>query len=216
MLRNLGLLGTLTLFAFALPLACTVESANHDYRCSSVCEKLAEKGCVLTSDEGAGGATDHGSTTCESSCGEALAHVSTEKACSQAWEAYADCLLGDSALVCGGYWLDEVQGCDEERLAWDLCDGKLCDARGGLSGTGTTSGGDPYSVRYGWLDCDCEAGRAAGELEGTTCGGVACPAVCCCSGQVAAAVCINDQCATAEETCSLIQHAPFSLCAAGD
>ena len=203
----------LTLAGLVSLLACALEPDDEDYRCSTVCQKLSDKGCVFASDLGAGGATFHGSDGCVSSCNDALYHVPRND-CSREWEAFADCLMGDSQLACDGYWLDQVNGCDDERLAWDRCDGKVCDRRGGLSGIGTTSDGQPYSVDYGWLDCDCEAGRAAGELGGTTCGGVACPAVCCCGGQVAAAVCIDDQCASAAEACALLQKSPYPLCAA--
>jgi len=195
--------------------ACALEPDGTNYDCDSVCGKLAEKGCTFKSDEGAGGATSHGTTGCEHVCNDALYPVPAGQDCRKAWEAFADCLLGDSQLVCGGYWLDQVQGCDAERLAWDECDGRVCDRRGGFSATGTTSDDRPYTMSYGWLDCDCEAGKASGELTGSTCGGVQCPAACCCGGQLVAGACIDDQCASAEETCQLLQDLPYGLCPGG-
>ena len=191
---------------------CGGASDNEKYRCSTVCAKLADKGCVLKTDQGSAGATALGGTGCEQSCAQSA--TTSGKDCSSEWAAYADCLLGDTRLVCDVYWLDQVKGCDEERLAWDQCDGAVCDARGGLSGTGTTSEGTAYFVDYGWLDCDCEAGKTAGELGSVRCGDTPCPKVCCCDGQIAAGVCLDGQCASAEKACKLLQEPPFSACVA--
>lgn len=178
--------------------------------CTALCQRLSEKGCELTTVTGAGGATDQGQTGCLASCEEAGSQARAGN-CYEPWSDYSTCLTGSAFVTCDGMRLDDIQGCDAERLAWDRCDGAECDLHGGLSGTGTTDDGQDYSVSYGWGDNQC---RDEANLGVVICGDQACPKVLCCSDRVVAGACFDGACATEAEVCALLQAPPYSLCSA--
>lgn len=208
--RHVLVLALMTEGLVALASACALDPLpNDEVDCPTVCQRLSEKGCELTTLEGAGGATEQGPTGCLASCEDAR-RKSWEGNCYQFWSDFAVCLTGSSPVSCNGTHLDDVQGCDAERIAWDRCDGAECDLRGGLSGNGTTPDGQDYYVHYGWSDSQCQSA----DLGTTHCSDKSCPEVFCCNNKVIAGGCIEGQCASEQEVCKLLQDPPFSLCAA--
>jgi len=204
------ILALITEAVVALSSACALEPlADESDDCPTLCQRLSEKGCELNTVEGAGGATEQGPTGCLASCEEAR-RESMAGNCYQLWNDFAACLASAASVSCDGTHLDDVQGCDAERLAWDQCDGGVCDLRGGLSGSGTTSGGQEYYVAYHWADSQCRSG----DLGMTYCSDRACPQVFCCNNDVIAGGCLDGQCAIGQEVCDLLEEPPFSLCAA--
>jgi hypothetical protein len=132
--------------------------------------------------------------------------------CTEEWNRYTACLSKTADLTCNGSTMEDIQGCDAERTAWDSCDGTECDLAGGLTGQGTTSDQRPYTLSYAWARCACQPGTELGLGE-LGCGAEAtCPEVCCCGGAVVARVCIADACVTGEEACAVLEAPPYSLC----
>lgn len=208
--RHVLTLALMTETIVALTTACALDPLDDEnVDCPTVCERLSEKGCELNTVEGAGGATDQGPTGCLASCEDAR-RESMVGNCYQLWSDFAACLAGDSPVSCDGTRLDDVQGCDAERRAWDLCDGAECDLRGGLSANGTTADGQPYFLSYGWADAQCHSGM---DLGTTVCSEKTCSKVFCCDNKVVAGGCVDGACASEQEVCGLLQQPPFALCA---
>jgi hypothetical protein len=195
----------------ALVSACTA-TAEPDARvtCEQTCAELGAQGCNLERRDGTAGGGHGEPTGCLPSCeiAEQRAYVD---GCRLELQSYLECLVSGAPVTCDGETLEDIQGCDTERLAWDRCDGAECDLRGGLSASGTTSEGLSYFLDFAHTQCSCET-TAPTAMHAISCGNQECPPVCCCAGEVAARACIDDRCATAEEACAILRAAPYSLC----